>query len=229
MIRFEVSSTSVTGNKVSFGVRPGNAIRGWKDQERDLLYGYRCQYCSNPILFAFLTEKKLNLGRFEETRVVNGERDCIEVIPHKDSQYSSAYETTFTEIPGKATGIEHVYMKNHVLSLSKVGNPDPFEPGARCCPYVGIFSHQKETLIRDAIVMGGFPKDELAGYNLPSWEKFTEMIEGDTDLWFAYGVNVAQNVPPRPPMVITRTDWIKEQKGGSHWRGRLLTYKKPAE
>jgi hypothetical protein len=225
MIKFVVS-TGLTGSKVVFQPRPGGAARGWKEIERDLVYGYVCQFCSNPIAFAFLSEQRITLGRYEETRVVNGERDCRCVIPGEESEYTTAYDIDWMPVSGKKTGIERVYMKNHVLRAGKIGAGEPFEPGERCCPYAGVFSLRKDLLMRDSIILGGFPSSELNDYNLPSWDQFESMIEHNNNYeFFIHGVgNPISGTPP--PIVAARMDWIKEERGAGHWRGKLLSYKK---
>jgi hypothetical protein len=114
-------------------------------------------------------------------------------------------------------------MKNHVLRPDRVGEKDPLEPGERCCIYTGVFSLRRDLLIRDSILMGGFPQRELMDYTLPGWHAFNDIVTKGYDLWFSYGTG---NVPP---MVMARTDWVKEQSGASFWRGKLLDFKKPKQ
>ncbi len=218
MIHFR-SSQDGTVHSVVFSPRPGTS-RGAKELERQLVYGYFCPFCRNPVLFAFLTPEKISLRKYEESWVVNNAQHIRRVIPSDNSDHETAYHVDWTPIPGRTMSLQRVRMKNHVLSEDVVGNKDAaHEGGTRCCPYVGVFSLRRDLLIRDTIVMGGFPARELGRYNLPSWNQFEQIIRQDMHHFLRNGVGPT-------PLVMVRVDWIDDQKGIPHWREALLPYKK---
>lgn len=207
-------------HRVTFSPRPGTS-RGAREIERQLLYGYYCPFCRNPVLFAFLTPEKISLRKYEESWVVNSAQHIRKVIPSDSSDRETAYHVDWTPVPGRTMGLQRVYMKNHILSEDVIGQRDAaHQPGTRCCPYVGVFSPRRDLLMRDTILMGGFPARELDRYNLPSWDEFEQIILQDTRHFFRYGIGPT-------PMVMVRSDWIDDQKGIPHWREALLPFKKP--
>ena len=219
MIHFR---TSVDGtlSRVTFSPRPGTS-RGAKEIHRQLVYGYHCPFCRNAVLFAFLTPEKVPLRKYEESWVVNGAQHIRKVIPGDSSDHETAYHTDWAAVPGRTMGLQRVRMKNHILSEELIGKKEAaHQPGTRCCPYVGVFSSRRDLLIKDTILMGGFPARELASYNLPSWEEFEQIIQGDTRHFFHHGIG------PNP-LIMVRSDWIQDQKGIPHWREALLPFKKP--
>jgi hypothetical protein len=214
MIRVS-SSSGPTGFKVTFSPRPGT-VRGAKEAERDLLYAFHCEFCRNLIALAFLTEEKLTLGRYEESLVVSADREIREVIPNHESKYTSAYEIEWVPVSGKTMGVERIFMKNHVLRAKRIGDRDPFEPGARCCPYTSVMSLRKDLLIKDAILVAGFRAGDIEQYQLPSWDEFVAMVQGDPCLSFIHAVGTA------PPIVRFLMDWIKDGESRSHWDKKLV-------
>jgi hypothetical protein len=220
--------TSVNGalNRVIFAPRLGTT-RGAKEIQRQLVYGYGCPFCRNAVLFAFLTPEKVSLRKYEESWVVSSSQKVRKIIPGDSSDPASRNETAYhiewIPIPGRSMGLQRVRMKNHILTEDLLGNKEAArQPGTRCCPYVGIFSARRDLLIKDTILMGGFPARELADYNLPDWERFEEMLRGDGRHFFQEGIGAA-------PLVMVRSDWIDNQLGHAHWRGRLLPFKKPKQ
>lgn len=223
MIHFQSSSNN--GNdgafhRVIFSPRPGTS-RGTREIERQLLYGYYCPFCRNPVLFAFLTPEKISLRKYEESWVVNNAQHIRRVIPSDGGDRETAYHVDWMPIPGRSMGLERVHMKNHVLSEEVIGHKDAaHQPGPRCCPYIGVFSMRTDLLMRDTILMGGLPVRELSRYNLPSWDLFEQIILQDTHHFFRYGIGLM-------PMIMVRADWIDDQKGIPHWREALLPFRKP--
>lgn len=219
MIQFQ-SSLNGALHRVVFSPRPGTS-RGTREICRQLLYGYACPFCHNPILFAFLTPEKISLRRFEETLVVNAQREVRRIIPGEHSGNETAYHIDWSPIPGRTMGLQRVRMKNHIVPEELLGKKDAArQAGTRCCPYVAVFSARKDLLIKDTIVMGGFSPRDLAGYKLPGWEEFSQLILGDPRQFFQEGIGPT-------PLVMVRVDWIDGQQGAPHWRKALLPFKKP--
>jgi hypothetical protein len=221
MITFR-SSVDKSEHRVIFSPRPGTS-QGAKEITRKLIYGYRCAFCRNPILFAFLTPHKVSLRKFEESRVVNGVQEFHMAIPGEHSNDETAYHIDFIPVPGRTMGLQRVYMHNHILNEENIGDKDsakkPNTP--RCCPYTSIVGSREDLLIKDSILMGGFPERELAEYNLPEWGLFKELIKSEGGrLFFQEGIGSL-------PLVNVRSDFISEQKGIAYWRGVLLPFKKP--
>lgn len=214
--------TSVDGtmNRVVFSPRLGTT-RGAREIQRQLVYGYGCPFCRNAVLFAFLTPQKISLRKYEESWVVNGAQQIRRVIPGENLDRDTAYHIDWTSIPGRTMGIERVRMKNHILPEELLGKKDAaHQTGARCCPYVGVFSARRDLLIKDTILMGGFSVRELSEYNLPDWEQFVELLRVDGRHFLLEGIGPL-------PLVMVRSDWIDDQKGLVHWRGALKPFKKP--
>jgi hypothetical protein len=220
MITFR-SSVDKTEHRVLFAPRPGTS-QGAKDVYRKLLYGYRCQFCRNPILFAFLTPNKISLKKYEETRVVNGVQEFHMVIPGEHSKHDTAYHIDFIPVAGQEMGLQRVRLRNHIIREDILGKKDAVaeEGQPRCCPYASLFGLRTDLLIKDTILMGGFPERELEEYNLPSWSVFQDLIKEDDRHFFTEGLGGL-------PLVNVRTDFIADQKGIAHWRGVLLPFKKP--
>lgn len=219
MIHFRTSSDGAI-SRVTFSPRPDTS-RGTKEIERQLVYGYYCPFCRNPVLFAFLTPEKIPLRKYEESWVVNGAQHIRRVIPSDNGDHETAYFIDWSPVAGRTMGLQRVRMKNHILSEDLIGHKDAaHQPGTRCCPYVGVFSARRDLLIKDTLLMGGFPARELPSYNLPSWEEFEQIIQGDTHHFFHHGLG------PNP-LIMVRSDWIQDQKGIAHWRAALLRFRKP--
>jgi len=219
MIQFQ---TSLGGSfhRVLFSPRPGTS-RGTREICRQLVYGYMCPFCHNPILFAFLTPEKVSLRRYEESLVVNASREIRRVIPGENSANETAYQIDWIPIPGRTMGLQRVRMKNHVLAEEHLGKKDAArQAGTRCCPYVAVFASRRDLLIKDTLVMGGFSPREMASYNLPGWDEFSQMILADPRQSFQEGIGPT-------PLVMVRVDWIDGQQGVPHWRRVLLPFKKP--
>lgn len=224
MIHFRSSNSGDGGDgafhRVIFSPRPGTS-KGAREIERQLIYGYYCPFCRNPVLFAFLTPEKISLRKYEESWVVNSSQHIRKIIPSDSSDRETAYYVDWAPVPGRTMGLERVRMKNHVLSEDVIGQRDAaHQPGTRCCPYVGVFSLRRDLLIRDTMLMGGVSARELARYNLPSWEQFEQIILQDTRHFFRYGIGPT-------PLIMVRSDWIDDQKGIPHWREALQPFKKP--
>jgi hypothetical protein len=213
--------TSVDGtiNRAVFSPRLGT-IRGVREIQRQLIYGYSCPFCRNAILFAFLSPEKVSLRKYEESWIVNGSQQIRKIIPSDNADRETAYHLDWTSIPGRTMGIQRVRMKNHILPEEHIGKKDAaHQPGTRCCPYVGVFSARRDLLIKDTILMGGFPSRELSEYNLPEWEQFVQIIRGDGRHFLLEGIGST-------PLIMVRSDWVDGQKGLTHWRGILRPFKK---
>lgn len=219
MIKFR-SSVDKTEHRVIFEPRPGTSL-GAKEIHRKLLYGYRCGFCDNAILFAFLTPAKVPLKRYEISRVVNGLQEFHLVIPGEHTPYQTAYHSDFTPVPGSDMGVQHVYMQNHVLRQEKIGSKDAAheEKRPRCCPYTAVFGLRPDLLIKDTLLMGGVDERELSEYDLPSWSQFKALIVADELHGFMDGIGGL-------PLVMVRSDFIADRKGLSLWRKLLIPFKK---
>ncbi len=220
MIYFR-TSVDRTIHRVVFSPRFGSS-RSVREIQRQLAYAYGCPFCRNPVLFAFLTPEKVSLRRYEESWVVNNSQKVRRVIPGEHSDNETAYHVDWTPpLSGRSMGLQRVRMKNHILPEELIGKKEAaHQPGTRCCPYVGVFSARKDLLIRDTILMGGFPARELDRYNLPDWEQFEQLLRGDGRHFFQEGIGPS-------PLVMVRSDWVEGQKGLVHWRGVLAPFKKP--
>lgn len=158
MIKFITGSAD--DNLIEFS--PKDKRRSNKTITRNLAYGHYCDWCNNIIQAMFLTDKKIDLSLYEETRVISqgdkNEGNLLKVVPNKEDT-TSAYKIDFYQT--KAGNAQLIRLKNHLINwhADKDGSnksEDYFEVGERCCKYTGAYSLREEDIINEASIIANF-------------------------------------------------------------------------
>lgn len=137
---------------------------------RDLIFGHRCHWCQNVVTALFLTPEQIDLRPYEETRVISqGDKNAgelLKIIPNLQDPLSSYRQSFYPSPAGKA---QYIRLKNHVLrwESQQSGNDKYYEPGERCCRYVGFDVLDPSKAVVELATIVGYNFGQYAGYVQP--------------------------------------------------------------
>jgi hypothetical protein len=143
------------GGIIEFSSKSSALKNPVKTITRELIYGYKCPYCSNVIQALFYTEDMIDLSPYEQTNVLHIEGKNIgttmKTIPNdKDTQ--SGYKTEFFAC-NRGNG-QLIVLKNHVVNWTKAADKWQ-EVGERCCTHIGVRSLLDSHTLMDLIYAMG--------------------------------------------------------------------------
>jgi hypothetical protein len=181
--------------------------------QHELISGYTCPICNNVIQALFLTDKPVDIEKYEETRVLSqGEKnsgELLKVIP--GGEEPGNYKQSFYKMPdGNA---QKITLKNHVINWEGVGSGDRddlFEVGERCCKYSAVISLMEADVIKDlAMSLGRAILYEQAGKPLPTIEFFEDWLKTEY-YYYTLEMKLLRGVGREvPPCTLVKRDVLK--------------------
>jgi hypothetical protein len=177
--------------------------------EFELVYGHACTRCFNVVQAMFITDRPVDLYKYEETAVISLAQDpkkfgtINKYVPeYEDPVGTTCY--TSTPLSGGEQRAQHLVLKNHVLRFEGIDKPKAengaqyFEKGERTCEYTGFFSVRKDLLVRDILSFMQVKPEYIKGYHYPPLEEFLQRCGDRFRTLPAYG--------DAPPVVLVKRE-----------------------
>lgn len=179
---------------------------------RQLLYGHECKWCGNVIQALFLTDERLNLDLYEETRVISqGEKNegtLLKLVPNSEDP-ASAYKVDFYPTPNGHAQL--IRLKNHLVvwkGLSTGLKEDYFEAGERCCKYTGLFSRREMDYITELTKVCQYPSSYYTQPKTPVPLSFLKTWKGENS-WSQIDFRVVEAIGKAGEVLLINRDMVK--------------------